>query len=135
MIAHVLVSGVLFRDPEARVSRAGKSYATATIRAKDGDATTWWRVTAFSERACAELMRLSDGDALSAQGALRVETYEKDGSTRVSFGLIANCIVALRQPAKPHKMKQAEAPSPDARSRAERLAGDGVDVFGDEIPI
>ena len=53
-----LVTGVLFRAPEQRTSKAGKPFVTATIRAKDGEASQWWKVAAFSESAQAELMRL-----------------------------------------------------------------------------
>ena len=42
----------------------------ATIRANDGDNAQWWKVLAFSETVQSELMRLTDGDALSMQGAL-----------------------------------------------------------------
>jgi hypothetical protein len=60
MTAHVLVAGTLFREPEQRPSKAGKPFVTATIGAKDGDASQLW-VLAFSETARAELMRLTDG--------------------------------------------------------------------------
>jgi ABC-type thiamine transport system substrate-binding protein len=52
MTAHVLITGALFRPPEQRTSRAGKSFVTATLKAKDGDPSTasqWWKVLAFSE--------------------------------------------------------------------------------------
>jgi hypothetical protein len=58
MTAHVLISGTLFRKPEQRTSKAGKPFVTATIRAKDGDASQWWKVLAFPESVQAELMRL-----------------------------------------------------------------------------
>jgi hypothetical protein len=35
LTAHVLISGVLFREPEQRTSKAGKPFVTTTIRAKD----------------------------------------------------------------------------------------------------
>ena len=57
-------------------------------------------VLAFSESEQAELMRLGDGDAVSMQGALRVETYVKDGDTKVSLTCIADYVLALRQPAR-----------------------------------
>ncbi len=43
-------------------------------------------------------MRLTDGDALSVQGALKAETYETDGAIKLS--LIAGRVLALRQPAR-----------------------------------
>jgi hypothetical protein len=70
MSAFVLVTGAIFRAPEPRTSKAGKPFVVATIRAKDGEASQWWKVLAFSESAQAELLCLGDGDAASVQGAL-----------------------------------------------------------------
>ena len=70
MTAHVLVAGTLFRGPAHRTSKTGKPFVTATILAKDWEAAQWWKVLAFSETVQSELMRLTDGDALSMQGAL-----------------------------------------------------------------
>jgi single-stranded DNA-binding protein len=67
---------------------------TATIRAKDGEAAQWWKVLAFSETVQSEQMRLTDGDALSVQGALKAETYEKDGATRLSLSVVADQVLA-----------------------------------------
>jgi hypothetical protein len=40
------------------------------LRARDGDATAWWKLIPLSEIAGAEFMRLEDGDGVSVQGAL-----------------------------------------------------------------
>jgi len=50
-------------------------------------------VLAFSDTAQAELLRLDDGDALSVQGALRVEAYSKDGEPRVGLTVIADAAI------------------------------------------
>jgi single-stranded DNA-binding protein len=89
-MTYVLVAGTLFKAPDQRTSKAGKLFVTSTLKAKDGEALQWWRVTAFSESVMAELMRLAEGDALSVQGALKVEEYEKDGQKRVSLELSLN---------------------------------------------
>jgi hypothetical protein len=81
MSAHVLVTGTLFRPPEQRTSKAHKRFVTATIRAKDGDESQWWKVLAFSESIQAELMRLADGDTISVQGAFKAELYDKAGKS------------------------------------------------------
>lgn len=93
-------------------------FVTATLRAKDGDATSWWKLLAFSESAGAELMRLGDGE------------------TRVNLTCIVDNVLALRQPPRERKAKAAPPPksTPD-RSRLDRHAGDGADYFGDEIPF
>ena len=114
MTAHVLITGSLFRAPEQRTSKAGKPFVTATIRAKDDDVSQYWRAIAFSETAQVELMRLGDGDALSVQGALKVETYERDGETKLSLSIVAEHVLALRQPPRQRESR----PDGDGRSKA-----------------
>jgi single-stranded DNA-binding protein len=156
MTAHVLVTGALFRAPEQRTSKAGKPFVTATIKAKDGDAAQWWKVLVFSDSAGAELLRLSDGDAVSVQGALRVETYDKGGETKIGLTCIADAVLPLRAAPKERKAEvtnarkaekskgefrsserssgRSEKPAPD-RSGLTRHSCDGSDQFGDEIPF
>lgn len=135
MTAHVLISGTLFRAPEQRTSKAGKAFVTATIRAKDGEGSQFWRVIVFSESAGAELLRLGDGDAVSVQGALRVETYEKDGATKISLTCIADSVLALRQSPKQRTKKEQPDPQARDRSRLDRHAVDGEDHFNDAVPF
>jgi single-stranded DNA-binding protein len=107
-----LITGSLFRTSEQRTSKAGNPFVAATIRVKDGDASQWWRVTAFSETAQAELMRLSDGDAASVQGSFKAELYQPEGGeARLSLSIVADRVLALRQPPKQRKApKEREAP-------------------------
>src|SRR5215467_1441350 len=56
MAAHVLISGTLFRSPE-------ENFVAATIKVRDGEASQFWRVLAFSGTVQSELLRLEDGDA------------------------------------------------------------------------
>jgi single-stranded DNA-binding protein len=107
MMAHVLISGTLFREPEQRTSKAGKPFVT--LKAKDGEKAQWWKVLAFAESVQAELMRLADGDALSVQGALKAETYEKDGATKLSLSVLVDHVLALRQPPKARRERQVPA--------------------------
>lgn len=136
MTIHALVNGALFRAPEKKNSKSGRPFVSATIKARDGEATSWVKLLVFSDSAGAELMRLSDGDAVSAQGALKVETYDRDGLTKVSLTIVADQVLALRQPPRERKKpKQEDAPPRDTRPRNERWAGDGADVFGDDMPF
>ena len=68
MTIHALATGVLWKSPEQRTAKSGNPFTTATVRVKDGDATQWVKVLAFSETAQTELMRLCDGDAVSFAG-------------------------------------------------------------------
>jgi single-stranded DNA-binding protein len=94
--------GQLFRAPEQRPSKAGKSFVTATIRVKQGEGGAFWNIVAFSDVALTELSRLHEGEKLSAQGRLQIGEYEKDGKTRVSLSCIADHGLALRQPPRIH---------------------------------
>jgi single-stranded DNA-binding protein len=94
-----LVSGALFKTPESRQSKAGKTFVSATIKSSDGNAMTFVRLVCFSETVCAELMRLKEGDQLAVQGALKAELYRPDGGEpKVSLSLIADNVLAVRQP-------------------------------------
>jgi single-stranded DNA-binding protein len=96
MTAAAMISGVLHRAPEKRTSKtSGKDFTTATIREGAGDAATWWNVIAFGE-AADDLLQLRDGDAVCVCGAFTVETYEKDGETRIGRRIVADRVEALR---------------------------------------
>jgi single-stranded DNA-binding protein len=152
--ALALITGAIFRAPERRVSKAGKPFVTATIKARDGDAAAFWRLTAFSESCQEELMQLREGDAVSAQGAMRAELYTPEGGEpRVSLSMVADQVLPARGRSKPRKDEKpaqpAEAPAPRRRSLAEQAAnggdryapaprhwgGSGADEFGDDIPF
>jgi single-stranded DNA-binding protein len=125
MSAFAIVTGALYRAPEQRTSKAGKLFVTATIRAKDGDASQWWKVAAFSESVQAEIMRLSEGDAVSVQGSFKAELYTfEGGEPRVSLSIVADKALALRQPPKERKPPQRDTP-----------ARGGAAAFDDVIPF
>jgi len=101
---YALAQGTLFRSPEQRTSKTGKPFVTATIRSKDGDASQFIRIVSFSESGQGELLLLDDGDALSVQGPLKVETYvASNGETRISLSLVADKILPLKAPSKQRK--------------------------------
>jgi single-stranded DNA-binding protein len=106
MTTRVHVSGTLFHAPESRTLKAGRANATATtaiLKAKDGNYTQYWRIAAFSEPVQAELMRLTAGDAVAVEGALKAELYDRNGETDLSFGVIAEHVLPLRQPGQKRK--------------------------------
>lgn len=136
MTAHVLITGTLFRPPEQRIAKSGKPFWSATLRVKDGDASQWWKLLAFSESAGAELMRLGDGDALSSQGSFKCEPYEKNGETRISMTCFADRILPLK-PAPREKRPKADKPR-DSWAAPDRLRDDRPRVdpdLDDGIPF
>jgi single-stranded DNA-binding protein len=115
MSAHVLVSGTLFRAPEERTGKtSGKSFVAATIKVRDGEATQFWKVLAFSSEAQSELKRLDDGDALAVQGGLRAEAYVKDGEPRVGLTVLADAVLPLKRPRKRQEPEQRQERAPAA---------------------
>jgi single-stranded DNA-binding protein len=134
MTAHVLIAGALFRAPEQKTAKSGKAYVSATIRCKDGDGSQFWRLMCFSESAGAELLRLSDGDALSVQGSFRAELWAPDGGeARINLTVFVDAVLPLRPAPKQRKAK--EKPEPQRSAPAARHAGDGEDYFGDQMPF
>ena len=104
MSAFALVSGALFRAPELKTAKTGKTYITATIKVAADNAVDFWSVLAFSESAQAELSRLGEGDKISVQGSFKVEPYTtKNGQTRFNRTLFADHVLALRQPPRESK--------------------------------
>jgi single-stranded DNA-binding protein len=138
LTAHCLITGTLYRAPEQKTAKSGKPYVSATIRCKDGDASTWWKIMCFSESAGAELMRLGDGDAVSVQGSMRAELYRPDGGeARMNLTVFADAVLPLRPAPKQRKAKEPAEPqrsAPADRGLA-RHAGDGEDYFGDAVPF
>jgi single-stranded DNA-binding protein len=136
-----LVTGTLFKAAEQRQSKTGRPFVVATIKVKDREDWQWWRLTAFSESAQSELLRLAEGDALSAQGHLTAGLFTKDsGETKITFSIVADHVLALRQPPKERKPKPepARPEPPDPRSRQERCAGSWqrpADGPSDDLPF
>jgi len=129
MTVRVLVSGEIFRRPEAKISKAGKDYCTATLRAADGNETTFWSLVAFAD-AATQLQRLHVGDVLAAQGRLKTEVFEKNGQTRVSLSILANSILPLHQP-RATKSKQARS-----ATKLDNRGGAATDLpFDDRVPF
>lgn len=105
-----LVTGILSRDPIARTGKSGAEFVTANLRWRSGQETAWASVIAFAEDARAELLRLHEGDVLTAQGEGRLAAYTgKDGTARPSLEITAAHVLALRQPKQPKAPANEEA--------------------------
>ncbi len=124
MTTSVLISGSVCRAaPESKVSKGGKNYVVATIRVADGERSTYWRATIFSESAQQEMLGLRVGDAVALQGSAKFEIWTPDGGgePRLNLSLIADAVMPLRQPPKERAKKE---PRPAEEYRADRRAAD-----------
>jgi hypothetical protein len=119
MTVHILVSGTLFKNPEQRTSsKTGKAYVTASIRTASADNSTadFWNLLAFGDTVQAELLRLSEGDKLAAQGSLKLEIY----NGKISRTVFVDSVLALRAPPKERKPKAAPVGSKAADAAVKR---------------
>jgi hypothetical protein len=104
MTARALVSGVIFKAPVEKTSKAGNAYVTATIRDGKGDAARWWKALVFGDDAMAEVLRLGDGDPLAIAGEFDCQAYNTDaGEDRLSWSIMVDAVLSAR--AKPKKAK------------------------------
>jgi hypothetical protein len=125
MSARALISGRIWRDPEHRVSSAGKSFGSASLRVGNGNAVIWWKVLTFSESGIEELLSLRDGDALSASGEFKAEAYDRGAGPKVGFTLFADRIISARRAKKQHQRGPINA------TEAQRPIESG---FNDDLP-
>ncbi len=137
MSALALVTGRLHGELVTRQTRTGGQFTAFKLRIVNGNAVEWWSVTTFSETAREELAGLADGDAVSCVGALAVETYQKNGETRIALRLTADRVMTLKPRPKEAKPRAATAPrrsGPEiaASSWARPTTGGALD---DDIPF
>jgi single-stranded DNA-binding protein len=136
MTVFVLVSGTLFKPAEERTSsKTGRVFVTATLRvgAENGNGE-FWRITAFSESVQSELMRLSAGDALSAQGKPQFEIYTSNtGAAKISRSIVADSVLALRAPPKERKPKSPPVGSKAADAVVKRSIIPPDDDLNDDL--
>jgi hypothetical protein len=105
---HILISGSLFKNPELKTAKSGKTYATASIRTASADNITtadFWNLLIFSTSVQDELMRLTEGDKLAVQGSPRFEIY----NGKISRSVFVDAILPLRAPPKERKPKARAA--------------------------
>lgn len=134
MSCAILLQGRLERAPEQRVSRNGAPFTMATLRVSAGNELQFWRLFVFGESAQAELARLGEGDALSAQGSPKFEVYSPEGgAARVSLSLTADFVLPLKAPPRERKPKSDKpASQPDTRQRSEPTRLGGMRVHAGE---
>jgi single-stranded DNA-binding protein len=136
MSVHILVSGSLFKNPELKTAKSGKTYATASIRTASADNTAadFWNLLVFSTSVQEELMRLTEGEKLSAQGSLKLEIY----NGKISRTVFVDTILPLRAPPRERKPK-AEKAAPTSRETTdatpEQTAAGASAFFSDKIPF
>jgi hypothetical protein len=131
MTAFALISGVIFRPPIQKISKAGRPYTTLTVKVGDDTgASDFWSVLSFSESSQFELLRLEIGDAVSCRGKMELKTYTaSDGTTRIGRTIFADAALGLRPAPRTPKPKAAK-PAPTQETTPASAA-----PFDDTIPF
>jgi single-strand DNA-binding protein len=86
----LIIIGNLGRDPETRLLPSGDNVATFSVatteRSKNGDVTTWFRVSAFGKLAETCQQYLHKGSYVYIEGALSQNEYtNREGQVRQSL--------------------------------------------------
>jgi hypothetical protein len=128
MSARALISGRLWKDPERRISGAGKVFGSASVRVGNGDAAAWWKVLTFSDSVTEELLSLKDGDAISATGEFKAEIYDGREGSRIGFTLFCDGVLG----AKRKKRERKEETNPGSIDTAQKQLDDDLN---DGVPF
>ncbi len=90
-----LIAGKLYGQPTERISKTGKPFAIAKVRAAGGDGESLFvNVIAFDAAPCAALLALGDGDSVAMSGTLTPKVWtDKEGHARPALDLVAHLVL------------------------------------------
>ena len=99
-----LISGKLLGQPSEKMAKTGKPFVTAKVRVHAGEADVFVNVIAFSESACAALLALESGDAVSLAGSLTPKAWtDREGVVRPALDLVASQVLTAYHVARKRK--------------------------------
>lgn len=122
---NALISGTLATDPKSGTSQSGTTWANCVVRCPCGqNRETGDAESAFVQVACfgshaESLARLGKGDAVSATGAMKQTTYQRDGQERHGLSLTATAILT------PYQIRQKRGDQASSNSQASANSGGG----------
>ena len=122
----ITIVGYLGRDAEPRFTPGGMAVASFSVatteKRKDGEKTTWFRVSLFGKQAENIAQYLTKGKLVFVEGSLRQEEYTtKDGATRTALEVNATSLQLLGgkdDTARSEAARPASAPQPSAKPSA-----------------
>jgi len=106
MSASLLLMGTLPRAAEAKTSKAGKAYASASVKVANGSELEFWNVLAFADEVREALLACSAGERVSLQGMPRFEpSTNGEGELKIRKSLFVDAILTARPKPKARKPK------------------------------
>ena len=105
----VMIIGNLGRDPEMRYTPNGRPVTEFSVAVNQStknqqtgewvEATDWFRVTVWGDRAERTAEQLRKGNRVFVEGRFRTREYDaRDGQHRVSLEITADSVVSLDRP-------------------------------------
>ena len=133
----ITIVGHLGRDAEQRFTPQGLAVASFSVatteKRKDGEKTTWFRVSLFGKQAENVAQYLTKGKLVFVEGRLRQEEYTtKDGATRTALEVNATDLQLI---SGPNDTPRAEAARPASAPQAPAKPSAAVTYTGDDDDI
>ena len=120
-----LVSGKLRGQPAQKISKTGKPFVVAKVRAHAGEADVFVNVIAFSPAACEALLALSEGDAVALAGSLTPKAWtDREGIARPALDSVASQVLTAYHVTRKRKAlerKTHDPSGPQLSSRPDEL--------------
>jgi single-strand DNA-binding protein len=120
--AKAMIIGNLGRDPEMRYTPNGRPVTEFTVAVNQStknqqtgewiEATDWYRITVWGDRAERTAEQLRKGNRVFVEGRFRTREYEaRDGQKRVSLEITADNVVSLEARVRDEEGSFGAAPS------------------------
>ena len=124
-----IVSGVLTRQAEERLSKTGKPYLKATIRDGSGDGARWVAAFVFNDAVREAISGMAAGEAIAVAGEIDAEIFTPEaGPARISWSIKVDGVLSAqtgarkRSAAEPEQPREGrDDPIDDVRSRSDVL--------------
>jgi single-stranded DNA-binding protein len=131
----VLIRGRLVADPERKLTKAGKDYATARLSVTDREGGEHVVLaTAFDDGAVSAMLALAKGDALAVAGELSAGVWTPEGKEpRPSLRVLVHRVMtpyAVQRRREAASGTRRERPIGGGMETAERLWGGERDLAG-----
>ncbi len=108
-----LIGGKLYGVATQKTGKSGKPFVTAKVRVPTGDDTVFANVITFDSKTCDALVALSDGEAVSLSGSIKVGAWvDKEGQPRPSIDMVASQVLTAYHITKKRKA-MAHGTQPD----------------------
>jgi single-strand DNA-binding protein len=129
--------GIVVRDAELKVSKAGKSYARFSVRSGDGDQVQFLSVMFFGDDASELAPKMLKGTRIYVEGALRLDKWEKDGVPHSGLSVMSfhARIPAIGRNKPPARRKRNITSVDVATASRTALPSRRSDFYDDTIPF